>query len=136
MLKSYYAFITFVERENAEKCINALFNKLLINKEKYRLTWAKVTDPEFISSHTRRLKDSNDKEINNDLEYKTECPLYDERNKRNSFVKTEVVNDKIVNIINLTGYDNNEKPFYASMTKNRKGGQLLSNKRSRALDEL
>ena len=130
MLKTYCAFVTFVNREDAEQCVNELYNNLVINLEKYRLTWAKVNDPEFIGEKKKNNKTNEHEE---EIEYVTECPLYNGNGKKkvkeNQFVKKEIEKDgKCVYKVDLTCYDKGERPFYASIQKNVKGG-LLQRKR-------
>ena len=118
LLDTYCAFVTFVNREDAEKCIGELYNKLTINMEKYRLTWAKVNDPFFISDKAKS-------ELEKEKYYQTELP---KKEKTNPFVKKEVVNGVEMTVVDLTNYDKGEKIKYDSLSKNAKGG-LLKKKR-------
>ena len=118
LLDTYCAFVTFVNREDAEKCIGELYNKLTINMEKYRLTWAKVNDPFFISDKAKS-------ELEKEQFYQTEMP---KKEKTNPFVKTEVVNGVTMTKVDLTNYDKGEKIKYDSLSRNTKGG-LLKKKR-------
>ena len=130
--ESNLVYVTFSSREDAEKCFHLLYNKLEINKEKYRLTWAKISDPDLIKDDKYIKKDNKkENEVNN---YKTECPLFDKEKNKNNIIKSKLVDDKIVTYINLTSYDNGEKPYYASMDPKLTGG-LLKKKR-RAVDDL
>lgn len=130
--ESNLVYVTFSSREDAEKCFHLLYNKLEINKEKYRLTWAKISDPDLIKDDKYIKKDNKiENEVNN---YKTECPLFDKEKNKNNIIKSKLVDDKIVTYINLTSYDNGEKPYYASMDPKMSGG-LLKRKR-RAIDDI
>ena len=130
--ESNIVYITFSNREDAEKCFVSLYNTLEINKEKYRLSWAKIADPELINDN-KYIKKEKEKE-NEKVNYKTECPLYDKDKNKNDIIKNKLIDDKIITYINLTSYDNGEKPYYASMDPKLTGG-LLKKKR-RAVDDL
>ncbi len=130
--ESNIVYITFSNREDAEKCFVSLYNTLEINKEKYRLSWAKIADPELINDN-KYIKKEKEKE-NVKVNYKTECPLYDKDKNKNDIIKNKLIDDKIITYINLTSYDNGEKPYYASMDPKLTGG-LLKKKR-RAVDDL
>ena len=130
--ESNLVYVTFSSREDAEKCFHSLYNKLEINKEKYRLTWAKISDPDLINDN-KYIKKEKEKE-NEKVNYKTECPLYDKDKNKNDIIKNKLIDDKIITYINLTSYDNGEKPYYASMDPKLTGG-LLKKKR-RAVDDL
>ena len=86
--------------------------------EKYRLTWAKVNDPFFISDKAKS-------ELEKEQFYQTEMP---KKEKTNPFVKTEVVNGVTMTKVDLTNYDKGEKIKYDSLSRNTKGG-LLKKKR-------
>ena len=130
--ESNLVYVTFSSREDAEKCFVSLYNTLEINKEKYRLSWAKIADPELINDN-KYIKKEKEKE-NEKVNYKTECPLYDKDKNKNDIIKNKLIDDKIITYINLTSYDNGEKPYYASMDPKLTGG-LLKKKR-RAVDDL
>ena len=130
--ESNIVYITFSNREDAEKCFVSLYNTLEINKEKYRLSWAKIADTELINDN-KYIKKEKEKE-NEKVNYKTECPLYDKDKNKNDIIKNKLIDDKIITYINLTSYDNGEKPYYASMDPKLTGG-LLKKKR-RAVDDL
>ena len=130
--ESNIVYITFSNREDAEKCFVSLYNTLEINKEKYRLSWAKIADPELINDN-KYIKKEKEKE-NEKVNYKTECPLYDKDKNKNDIIKNKLIDDKIITYINLTSYDNGEKPYYASMDP-KLTGELLKKKR-RAVDDL
>ena len=120
--ESNIVYITFSNREDAEKCFVSLYNTLEINKEKYRLSWAKIADPELINDN-KYIKKEKEKE-NEKVNYKTECPLYDKDKNKNDIIKNKLIDDKIITYINLTSYDNGEKPYYASMDPKLTGGLL------------
>lgn len=124
LIDNFSAFVTFTRREDAEKCMQKLYNKLVINLDKYRLIWAKTND---INNDNSTLKDA----------YKTECPLYDKDKNVNNIVKTsenEDLNQKITTI-NLICYDNGDIPYYASIDKNLQGGNLLKKKRKKVIED-
>ena len=130
--ESNIVYITFSNREDAEKCFVSLYNTLEINKEKYRLSWAKIADPELINDN-KYIKKEKEKE-NEKVNYKTECPLYDKDKNKNDIIKNKLIDDKIITYINLTSYDNGEKPYYASMDPKLTGGK--KKKKRRAVDDL
>ena len=79
------------------------------------------------------MKNNKTNEHEEEIEYVTECPLYNGNGKKkvkeNQFVKKEIEQDgKCVYKVDLTCYDKGERPFYASIQKNVKGG-LLQRKR-------
>ena len=122
LLETYCAFVTFVNREDAEKCIEDLYNKLTINLEKYRLTWAKINDPFFYNNKIKKEIEKYDKD---NVIYKTECPLYsNDKGTKNEFIKHEVIEGVPYTKVNLTLYDKGEKPQYAALDKCLKGGML------------
>ena len=129
-------YVTFGSRKNCEKCINDLFNKCFIKDEKYRLTWAKITDEElFIKNPKEKINESDEEEDKKKIRYKIEAPQYDPKINKNIAIKSEQKDDKTVTIINLTSYDNGEIPYYASIDPKNKGG-LLKNKRKRFFDDI
>jgi pre-mRNA-splicing factor RBM22/SLT11 len=90
--ESNIVYITFSNREDAEKCFVSLYNTLEINKEKYRLSWAKIADPELINDN-KYIKKEKEKE-NVKVNYKTECPLYDKDKNKNDIIKNKLIDDK------------------------------------------
>ncbi|MCQ2818754.1 MAG: hypothetical protein MJ252_15920 [archaeon] len=130
LLDSFSAFITYLKREDAEKCMKYLHNKLTINMEKYRLRWAKFNN--IVEDEKEEKTELNEAPI-----YKTECPLYDKDKNINNVIKieeSEDTNEKRT-IINLTGYDNGEIPYYASIDKNLSGASYLKKKKRRQGDD-
>ncbi len=135
MLKNYCAFITFSERESAEEAMNALHNKLTIKvrifsfifqEEKYRLTWAKISNPD-------NLEDEHNEKAHNLLktgieekQYRTECPLYESETINPVLTQANIRGNKPKTIysLNLNNYDRGAKPYYPSMDPNAMGGEL------------
>lgn len=133
-------FVTFNERKDCEKCISELFNKLYINNEKYRLTWAKINDSSLYKNDKKNNNNESDqekseKEDENKIEYKVECPKYDENINKNIAIKKEEQDKKLITIINLTSYDNGEIPYYASIDPKNFGG-VANKKRKRYIEDL
>ncbi len=137
MLKNFCAFITFVERESAEEAMKALHNKLaikviflknnfLLQDEKYRLSWAKISDPDFLEEENQEKTNTQPKNENLEKEYKTECPLYDTDKIIPLVTPINVHGDrpKYLYSLNLNNYDKGVKPYYPSMDPNAMGGEL------------
>jgi hypothetical protein len=132
MLKNYCAFVTFAERKNAENAMNALFNKLTIKDEKYRLSWGKIRDPDRLDDD----EDKEDKEIkkrkleNEQYTYTTEFPIFDTNNISATTIPSQN-KTKIIYSVNLNTYDKGYKPYYPSMDANAMGGELKINSKKK-----
>lgn len=130
-------FVTFNLRKDCENCAKDLFNKLLINNEKYRLSWAKINDNELFGKEEKKIESDDDEksENNENIKYKIECPQYDDKINKNIAIKNKEVDNNQVTIINLTSYDDGEIPYYASIDPKNKGA-VLKKKRKKYFEDL
>jgi len=119
LLKNYCCFVTFVTREGAENAMENLFNKLMIKGQKYKLMWGRV------QNEKRKEEDEGGvKSDRNNIQYQTECPLYDAEN----YIQKTIDTNQKLSYQKPSLLDVDSKPYYPSMDPNAMGG-LLKNKR-------